>query len=167
MSVLSRLTDSLLVRLLFRSILLLLHVDNALLFSYKFQIICIAFCTEFVQCTVMFFHGMCILLLHSSWRISLIWAGNFSLALNLPFKYWPLRSSTLCWADLSILYCTTWYNIWMQHDNDGYRQFTGHYGGHLGFISDFVTNTYTYGASRYSSNLWKIMSSSPEPMSPS
>ena len=105
--------------------------------------------------------------LHSLWRISLIWAGNFSLALDFPFKYWPLRPSTLCWADLSILYCTTWYNIWMQHDNDGYRQFTGHYGGHLGFISDFVTNTYTYGASRYSSNLWKIMSSSPEPMSPS
>ena len=53
MSVLSRLnTDSLLVRLLFRSILPLLHVDNALLFSYKFQINCIAFCTEFVQCTV-------------------------------------------------------------------------------------------------------------------
>ena len=38
MSVLSRLTDSLLIRLLFRSILLLLHVDNALLFSYKFQL---------------------------------------------------------------------------------------------------------------------------------
>ena len=111
MSVLSRLTDSLLVRLLFRSILPLLHVDNALLFSYKFQIICIAFCTEFVQCTVMFFHGMCILLLHSSWRISLILAGNFSLALDFPFEYWPLRPSTLCLAGLSILYRTTWYNI--------------------------------------------------------
>ena len=82
-------------------------------FSYKFQIICLAFCTEFVQCTVysVFFHGMCILLLHSPWRISLIWAGNFCLALDFPFKYWPLRPSTLCWAGLSILYCTTWYNI--------------------------------------------------------
>ena len=58
-----------------------------------------------------FFHGICILLLHSPWRISLIWAGNFCLALDFPFKYWPLRSSTLCWAGLSILCCTTWYNI--------------------------------------------------------
>ena len=54
---------------------------------------------------------MCILLLHSPWRISLIWAGNFCLALDFPFKYWPLRPSTLCWVGLSILYCTTWYNI--------------------------------------------------------
>ena len=112
MSVLSRLTDSLLVRLLFRSILLLLHVDNALLFSYKFQIICIAFCSEFIQCTVCSSREYaCILLLHSPWRISLIWAGNFSLALDFPFKYWPLRPSTLCLAGLSILYRTTWYNI--------------------------------------------------------
>ena len=72
MSVLSRLTDSLLVRLLFRSILLLLHVDNALLFSYKFQVICIAFCTEFVQCTVCSsMEYACILLLHSLYGGSL------------------------------------------------------------------------------------------------
>ena len=173
MSVLSRLTDSLLVRLLFRSVLPLLHVDNALLFSYKFQIICIAFCTEFVQCTVCSSREYaCILLLHSLWRISLIWAGNFSLALDFPFKYWPLRPSTLCWAGLSILYCTTWYNIstygCSTYDNDdGYGQFTGHYGGNFGFISDFVTHTRSYGASWYSSNLWKIVSSCPEPMSPS
>ena len=120
-------------------------------------------------CTVysVFFQGICILLLHSPWRISLIWVGNFSLAFDFPFKYWPLRPSALCWAGLSILYCTTWCNIWMQHDSDGYGQFTGHYEGNLGFISDFVTNTCSYGVSWYSSNLWKIMSSSPEPMSSS
>ena len=58
-----------------------------------------------------FFHGICILLLHSPWRISLIWAGNFSLALDFPFKYWPLRPSTLCWAGLSILHCTTYQHM--------------------------------------------------------
>ena len=169
MSVLSRLTDSLLVRLLFRSILLLLHVDNALLFSYKFQIICIAFCSEFVQCTVCSSREYaCILLLHSLWRISLIWAGNFSLALDFPFKYWPLRPSALCWVGLSILYGTTWYNNYMNAARQWWLWaiYWAYYEGNLGFISDFVTNTCSYGASCYSSN-WKIMSSSPEPMSPS
>ena len=60
-----------------------------------------------------FFQGICMhtLVTLALWRISLIWAGNFSLALDFPFKYWPLRPSTLCWAGLSIMYRTTWYNI--------------------------------------------------------
>ena len=59
MSVLSRLTDSLLVRLLFRSILLLLHVDNALLFFI--QISNYLHCFLFRICTVysVFFRGIC------------------------------------------------------------------------------------------------------------
>ena len=111
MSVLSRLTDSLLVRLLFRSILLLLHVDKMHYFFHtNFKLFALLSVQSLYS---VFFQGICMhtLVTLALWRISLIWAGNFSLALDFPFKYWPLRSSTLCWVGLSILCCTTWYNI--------------------------------------------------------
>ena len=60
-------------------------------------------------------------------------------------------------------------NIWMQHVRQWWWLWAIYWALWRKFWLHqwFVTNTRSYGASWYSSNLWKIVSSCPEPMSPS